>query len=353
MRKLYLIRHGAPDFAPGAHICLGHTDTPLGPLGRMQACLLGEELREAAFSAVFSSPLSRAVQTARFLSPEPVPLEGFEELSTGDWDGLDFADIRRRWPEHYAARGADPGLPPPNGEKVADGQRRFLRAVRQALSRSEGTIAIVAHRSVNRSLLCHVLGVPVDAGGQFRFPYGSYCVLEVDADRFRLLKTACLPHPPLTSALAESLLAAAGTPERVRAHCRAVATEAARLADLLPLTLDRELLTCAALLHDLARTKRDHAKTGAIWLRDLGYESAAELVEQHHDLMKAELNEAALLFLADKRVQGMEVVSIEERFARSEKQCRTAEARAAWRRRFEMTQQIRAQVNLLVGRRIL
>ena len=44
MRRVYLIRHGHPDFPLGAHMCLGRTDTPLGPLGRMQAALLGEEL---------------------------------------------------------------------------------------------------------------------------------------------------------------------------------------------------------------------------------------------------------------------------------------------------------------------
>ena len=44
MRRVFLIRHGHPDFPLGAHVCLGRTDTPLGPLGRMQAALLGETL---------------------------------------------------------------------------------------------------------------------------------------------------------------------------------------------------------------------------------------------------------------------------------------------------------------------
>ena len=42
MRRIFLVRHGHPDFPLGAHVCLGRTDTPLGALGRMQACLLGE-----------------------------------------------------------------------------------------------------------------------------------------------------------------------------------------------------------------------------------------------------------------------------------------------------------------------
>ena len=69
MRKLYLIRHGRPDIPQGKRLCLGRTDIPLGPLGRMQACLLGQELA-GRVSRVFSSPLSRAVQTAEGISRE-------------------------------------------------------------------------------------------------------------------------------------------------------------------------------------------------------------------------------------------------------------------------------------------
>ena len=92
------------------------------------------------------------------------------------------------------------------------------------------------------------------------------------------------PHPPLTRELAERLLQAAAPGERIEAHCRAVAAEALRIAEALPLELDGELLACAALLHDVARKEKDHARLGAAWLRELGYEEAAALVEQHHDL---------------------------------------------------------------------
>lgn len=353
MRKLYLIRHGRPDFPQGARVCLGRTDTPLGPLGRMQACLLGEELRGAGLSAVFSSPLSRAVQTARFLTPHPIPLAGLEELSAGAWDGLDFSDIQLRWPEHYAARGKDPGLPPPGGEDAAEGQRRFLGAVRQALRRSAGDIAIVAHNSVNQTLLCHALNTAPRQGRAYKLPYASYCVLEVRGDRFHLTQTARNAHPPLTVPLAAQLLAAAEPPERTQAHCRAVAAEASRLAALLPLPLDVELLTAAALLHDVARGEAEHAKTGGSWLRSLGYEQAADLVSQHHDLRDRELDEAALLYLADKCIRGTRPVSVAERFARSRERCRTEAALSAWRTRLETARQLREQVNRLAGRQVV
>ena len=353
MRRLYLIRHAAPDIPPGTKVCLGRTDTPLGPLGRMQACQLGEVFRGVPLTAVFTSPLSRAVQTARRLSHPPVPLAGLEELDAGDWDGLDFAEIRARWPEHYAARGRDLHLPPPRGEDAAAGGRRFLAAVRAALERSAGDIALVAHRSVNQTLVCHTLRVSPFEGRRYPMPYCSWCVFAVDGSGFHLEELARTARPHLTAALAERLLEAAAPPERVRAHCRAVAAEAERIATALPLPLDRELLAGAALLHDVARTLPRHPAAGGEWLRALGYDGAAALVEQHHDLEETELREAAILYLADKCIQGTVRVSVEERFARSGERCQTEEARAAWSARLANARRARDQVNRLCGRTVV
>ena len=61
-RRVYLIRHGRPDFPDGS-CCLGRTDIPLGTIGHMQSCLAARELEHAGISAVFTSPLSRARET--------------------------------------------------------------------------------------------------------------------------------------------------------------------------------------------------------------------------------------------------------------------------------------------------
>lgn len=97
MGRLWLIRHGHPDYPLGAHVCLGRTDTPLGPLGRMQACLLGEALREEK-PRVFSSPLTRCRETAAPLGGEAAVVSALAEQDMGPWDGLDFEEIKRRWP---------------------------------------------------------------------------------------------------------------------------------------------------------------------------------------------------------------------------------------------------------------
>ena len=78
MKRIYLIRHGHPDFPLGAHVCLGRTDLPLGPLGRMQACLLGEAFGPQSLEDVFSSPLRRCRDTA---APLGKPLRLVDELA--------------------------------------------------------------------------------------------------------------------------------------------------------------------------------------------------------------------------------------------------------------------------------
>ena len=348
MRTIYLIRHGRPDVPLQARLCIGRTDLPLGAPGRMQACLLAQELDGRAVTAVFSSPLRRTRETAAFLSPEPIVKNGLEEISVGDWEGLDFSEIARRWPALYAARGSDPATPIPNAEDAAHAQARFLAAVEAALAASRGDIAIVAHMAVNQALLCHAAGRPPHAGREFPFPHGAYCVLTYDG-AYHIARPPALPEKPLTPRLAERLLDAADPGERVKAHCRAVAREALRIAGALPRPPDRELLAAAALLHDAARGERRHAETGAAWLRLLGYDDAAALVAQHHDFTGGTLDAAALLFLADKCVQEERRVSLEARFQASRAACRDSAALRAHEARWRTALALKEQVNSICG----
>ena len=332
MRKVYLLRHARPDFPLGTRLCLGRTDLPLGALGRMQACRAAQGLADTPFDAVYCSPLRRAVETARFFTREVRVLPDLREMDCGDWDGLDFEEIQRRWPELYAARGRDLSIPMPNGETAEAVRERAERALCHILTETTGDVLIVAHSFVIRSLLGDL---------DLRLPYASVTIWDDPNGIGRV------PDVPLTPALAERLLCAAAPGEKIEAHCRAVAKEARRLAELLPLELDTELLVSAALLHDVARAEPRHAETGAAWLHELGYEDAARLVEQHHDHEGTTPDEAAILFLADKCVMADRTVPLAERFQKSEAKCLTEAAHAAHARRFAAAERLRAQVNAL------
>ena len=128
MQTLYLIRHGEPDFPGGEHMCIGRTDLALSPLGRMQAALLGFELAERV-GRVYSSPLARARETAEGIAPAPELLPGLAEQDMGEWDGLRFSEIRRRWPELWARRESDKTIPMPGAEPDSAALSRFSAAV--------------------------------------------------------------------------------------------------------------------------------------------------------------------------------------------------------------------------------
>ena len=146
MKRVFLIRHGLPDFPDGKRMCLGRTDLPLCQEGYAQAKEMAAKLPPV--TDVFSSPLSRAVQTAQAIGLPVTVLEDLQELSAGDWDGLTFGEIRLRYPELYTARATDRTLPLPGAEDNAAGLSRFQKALSRAAFTAAGDLAVVAHGGV-------------------------------------------------------------------------------------------------------------------------------------------------------------------------------------------------------------
>ena len=337
MRYLYLIRHAMPDIPLGERWCLGRTDLPLGTVGRMQASLLPfvPELRD---KPVFSSYLSRAVDTARPLCPDPMIREGLEEQDMGVWDGLSFTEIRSLYPELYAAREHNPYLWPEGSESMESVGTRMRAALLRCLEETDGDIVAVSHKSAIDSI----------TGSRPKLLHTSVSLVVWDGRDLKPLEIGRVPHPALTDEVCTAVLNAAGTPENVVSHCRAVAAEALRLADRLPADqppADRELLFAAAMLHDIARGEPNHAETGAARIRALGYPEVADVIAQHHDCESEALDEAALLYLADKHILGVRRVTLEERFAASAARCDTGEARTAHDRRRQKALEIEKQIS--------
>ena len=121
-------------------------------------------------------------------------------------------------------------------------------------------------------------------------------------------------------------------PSHVIKHMKAVADFQDEILDMLEekgYEYDRLLLRAAALLHDIARLEKNHAAAGARYLAEAGYPEISEIVALHHsvEMQKNEIpGPAEILFYADKRVAEDQVISIEDRFARSLAKCKTPEA---------------------------
>ncbi|HTY04571.1 MAG TPA: NTP transferase domain-containing protein, partial [Rhodocyclaceae bacterium] len=90
--------------------------------------------------------------------------------------------------------------------------------------------------------------------------------------------------------------------EPVRRHSRAVASVAAALAQHLD-DIDQQVVNAAALLHDIAKGRPDHAEAGATRVASLGYPAVAEAMRHHMDFnFGGRLDAAAVVFVADKLV---------------------------------------------------
>ena len=156
MKKVYLIRHGLPDFPGGKGMCIGTTDIPMGEKGLAQAAEMAKKLPPV--TAVFSSPLTRAVQTAEAIGLSVTVLDGLREMYAGEWDGLTFAQIRERYPELYAARFHDLTIPLPGAEDHAEGLSRFTAAMEAAAQAAPGDFAVVAHGGIIAQFLRSIGG---------------------------------------------------------------------------------------------------------------------------------------------------------------------------------------------------
>ena len=170
--RVYLIRHGATEANRARPYRLQGrgTDLPLDALGRAQAERTAGALVTAGVRlvAVYSSPLSRALETARVVAEPhglvPQAVEGLTEADVGRWEGLTWDDVQSREPELFERFHGDPGrVPYPDGESFADVADRVSPVMAGLASEHPGeSIAVVAHNVVNRAYLAGLLGVPIE-----------------------------------------------------------------------------------------------------------------------------------------------------------------------------------------------
>ena len=155
--ELFLIRHGElPEEFAGRYV--GSTDPGLSPEGR-ESCRFLSTLR---CDAVYSSPLKRAVETARWI-PAPLFIDGnLREIDFGEWENLTFEEISARiTPEHLELWTKDPGrMYFPGGERAEEFDARVDAAFDRIASLPGSPIAVVTHGGVLMRILSRLRGKP-------------------------------------------------------------------------------------------------------------------------------------------------------------------------------------------------
>ena len=355
-RRIFLVRHGRPDFPLDDRRCIGRTDVKLGALGRMQALLLGDELRDTVPGGVYCSRLLRASETASYLSTDYAIIQGFEEADAGEWDGKSFEEIKSEYPELYLKRGECGSIDIPGAENASDALRRFREALDMLMLLTHGDIAVVSHATVTGAFLATCNGGSADDARKYRLPYGGYCVIEYDGD-YRIASDARLPICHMTPDLCLRLQDAAGLLPNIRRHCRAVSIEALRIADNLEeyagIKTDRNLIECASLLHDIARLEHHHEQTGGEYVRILGAEEAGNIIAQHDGPCSEKISEATIVYIADKLIKEESSVTVEERYTASHKKCTTPEGMEYHRIKKQQAVETAERINKACSREVI
>lgn len=180
---LYLIRHGETEMNV-RNIFRGRTDIPLNDNGRAQARQLAAALAAVELRAVYSSPMNRAVETARPLAEArglPVqPMEEFHNICLGEWEGQAKGDIQARTPELWRRWVYAPEtLAIPGGESLVGLLARAGNGLLKLTERHAGeAVAVVSHRSVVKAALAAAAGLERDWFWKFYLDTGSYSVVE-------------------------------------------------------------------------------------------------------------------------------------------------------------------------------
>ncbi len=164
---LLLVRHGATSAnEQRPYVLQGQgVDLPLSDTGRKQASAVAEFLSRFGLSAVYCSPMRRAVETAGAIAAcqgaEVQPIADLQECDVGRWEGLDWESIRREHPGAYRVFMENPAVfPYLGGESYQDVLQRIEPILTDLLNRHVGeSIAVIAHNVVNRVYLARLLGL--------------------------------------------------------------------------------------------------------------------------------------------------------------------------------------------------
>nr|WP_295078611.1 histidine phosphatase family protein [uncultured Roseateles sp.] len=166
--QFFAIRHGETEWNSLGRY-QGQTDIPLNDKGRQQARQTAAALAEQRFDVIYSSDLSRALQTAQALAEaQGLPLQMMADLREqhfGIFQGHTAAELAQRWPEAHArwAR-REPEFGPEGGETRVAFNQRCLAAIEALARRHAGQrIALVCHGGVLDCLYRAAVGLSLDA----------------------------------------------------------------------------------------------------------------------------------------------------------------------------------------------
>jgi probable phosphoglycerate mutase len=164
MTRVYLVRHGTTDWNK-EEIFRGRVDCKLNETGQTEARALAEYFKDIPVEFIYSSPLSRATETAQVIAAAkglPVLSDpAFMDMDFGAWQGMPLREVKEKYPELYRLWREQPqATTPPGGENLGQVRARAWEGLRRVVEENpEKAALIISHRVVTKVLICAVLGL--------------------------------------------------------------------------------------------------------------------------------------------------------------------------------------------------
>lgn len=164
--EFWLVRHGQTDWNIQRRY-QGHTDIPLNSRGREQARELAAELNGSQIAAVYSSDLSRALETAAILTQHNgvaiIPDRRLREISMGEWEGRTLFEVNQELPDGAAGLAyIEAHSRAPGGESLAEVAERVRAFAEEIAPRHAGQIVLVVMHGLSLAALrCLAVGLPL------------------------------------------------------------------------------------------------------------------------------------------------------------------------------------------------
>ena len=194
MPLILLIRHGENDYVKTSKMAGRIPGIHLNEHGRKQAQALGEALKNFPITAIYSSPLERAMETAAPIA-EARKLEINQEpdlmdTDLGNWEGKSWKvlSLTKAW---KIVQNAPSRFRFPEGESFAEAQVRYANVLERIVKKHrkpKDIVAVIFHADPIKLAISHFLGLPLDHFQRLSCNTGSLTMLHVSEAGANLVK---------------------------------------------------------------------------------------------------------------------------------------------------------------------
>ena len=192
MTRILLVRHAENNYTQTGKLAGWIKGVHLNEVGRLQASTLADNLAIYPIKYIYSSPLVRALETARPIASSKnlnvLKCTQIGEVRYGQWQGKSLRVLRRRklWNQIQNV----PSLSSfPDGESIRYAQSRAVGAVEKILVKHpKSCIVLVSHADVIKMILAHYMGLALDLYQRIVVDTASISELYISYDGVKVIR---------------------------------------------------------------------------------------------------------------------------------------------------------------------